>query len=95
MNDIMEYTKYENFKYLVIKACHSDYYGFNLKGLNWNLPDWFSSCVVRYQMLQINFSLVLILRVHGIIWVLYSKIAVGMNFQILGKKFLYNMSKKY
>ncbi len=31
MNDIMEYTKNENFKYLVIKACHGNYYGFNLK----------------------------------------------------------------
>jgi hypothetical protein len=31
MNDIMEYTKNENVKYLVIKASHGDYYGFNLK----------------------------------------------------------------
>jgi hypothetical protein len=31
MNDIMEYTKNENFKYLVIEAWHGDYYGFNLK----------------------------------------------------------------
>ncbi len=31
MNDIMEYAKNENFKYLVIKASHSNYYGFNLK----------------------------------------------------------------
>ena len=31
LNDIMEYTKNEIFKYLVIKASHSDYYGFNLK----------------------------------------------------------------
>jgi hypothetical protein len=31
MNDIMEYAKNENFKYLVIKASHGDYYGFNLK----------------------------------------------------------------
>jgi hypothetical protein len=31
MNHIMEYTKNENFKYLVIKAYHGDYYGFNLK----------------------------------------------------------------
>ncbi len=31
MNDIMEYTKNENFKYLVIKASHGKYYGFNLK----------------------------------------------------------------
>jgi hypothetical protein len=31
MNDIMEYTKNENFKYLVIKASHGNYYGFNLK----------------------------------------------------------------
>ncbi len=32
MNDIMEYTKNENFKYLVIKASHGNYYGFNFKG---------------------------------------------------------------
>jgi hypothetical protein len=31
MNDIMEYTKNEDFKYLVIKASHGNYYGFNLK----------------------------------------------------------------
>ena len=31
MNDIMEYTKNENFKYLVIEASHGNYYGFNLK----------------------------------------------------------------
>jgi hypothetical protein len=31
MNDIMAYTKNENFKYLVIKASHGNYYGFNLK----------------------------------------------------------------
>ncbi len=31
MNDIMEYTKNENFKYLVIKASHGNYYGFNLR----------------------------------------------------------------
>ncbi len=31
MNDIMEYAKNEHFKYLVIKASHGDYYGFNLK----------------------------------------------------------------
>ena len=31
MNDIVEYTKNENFKYLVIKASHGNYYGFNLK----------------------------------------------------------------
>ncbi len=31
MNDIMEYTKNENFKYLVIEASHGDYYGFNLR----------------------------------------------------------------
>jgi hypothetical protein len=31
MRDIMEYTKNENFKYLVIKASHGDYYGFNLE----------------------------------------------------------------
>jgi len=31
MRDIMEYTKNENFKYLVIEASHGDYYGFNLK----------------------------------------------------------------
>ncbi len=27
----MEYTKNENFKYLVIKTSHGRYYGFNLK----------------------------------------------------------------
>ncbi len=27
----MEYAKNENFKYLVIEASHSNYYGFNLK----------------------------------------------------------------
>jgi hypothetical protein len=31
MNDVMEYTKNENFKYLVIKASHGNYYGFNLR----------------------------------------------------------------
>ncbi len=31
MNDIMEYTKNENVKYLVIEASHGNYYGFNLK----------------------------------------------------------------
>ncbi len=31
MNDIMKYTKNGNFKYLVIKASHGNYYGFNLK----------------------------------------------------------------
>ena len=31
MNDIMEYTKNENFKYLVIEASHGNFYGFNLK----------------------------------------------------------------
>ncbi len=31
MNDIMEYTKNENFKYLVTRASHGNYYGFNLK----------------------------------------------------------------
>jgi hypothetical protein len=31
MNDIMEYTKNENFKYLVIKASHGNYYRLNLK----------------------------------------------------------------
>jgi hypothetical protein len=31
MNDIMEYMKNENFKYLVIKASHGNFYGFNLK----------------------------------------------------------------
>jgi hypothetical protein len=31
MNDIMEHPKNENFKYLVIKASHGNYYGFNLK----------------------------------------------------------------
>ncbi len=31
MRDIMDYTKKENFKYLVIEASHGDYYGFNVK----------------------------------------------------------------
>jgi hypothetical protein len=31
MHDIMEYMKSENFKYLIIKASHGDYYGFNLR----------------------------------------------------------------
>ncbi len=31
MNDIMEYTKNENFKNFKIKATHGNYYGFNLK----------------------------------------------------------------
>jgi hypothetical protein len=31
MNDIMEYTKNENVKYLVIEASHGNDYGFNLK----------------------------------------------------------------
>jgi hypothetical protein len=31
MNDIMEYTKNENSKYLVIKTSHGNYYGFNLR----------------------------------------------------------------
>jgi hypothetical protein len=31
MNDIMEYAKNENFKYLAIKASRGNYYGFNLK----------------------------------------------------------------
>ena len=31
MRDIMDYTKNENFKYLVIKASNGNYYGFNLK----------------------------------------------------------------
>ncbi len=31
MNDIMEYTKNENFEYLVFEASHGNYYGFNLK----------------------------------------------------------------
>jgi hypothetical protein len=31
MHDIMEYMKSENFKYLIIKASHSDCYGFNLR----------------------------------------------------------------
>ena len=30
-HDIIEYTKSENFKYLVIKASHGNYYGFNIK----------------------------------------------------------------
>ena len=34
MRDIMDYTKNENFKYLVIKASHGNYYGFNLRGKN-------------------------------------------------------------
>ena len=29
MHDIMQCSKSENFKYLVIKASHGDYYGFN------------------------------------------------------------------
>ena len=31
MHDIMQYSKSENFKYLVIEASHGDYYGFNTK----------------------------------------------------------------
>ncbi len=31
MNDMMEYVKNENFKYLVVEASHGNYYGFNLK----------------------------------------------------------------
>ncbi len=31
MNDIVEYTKNENFKYLIIKASHGNYFGFNLR----------------------------------------------------------------
>ncbi len=31
MRDIMDYTKNENFKYLVIEASNGIYYGFNLK----------------------------------------------------------------
>ncbi len=31
MHDIMEYMKSENFEYLIIKASHGDYYGFNLR----------------------------------------------------------------
>ena len=31
MNDIMEYAKNENFKWLVVEASHGNYYGFNLK----------------------------------------------------------------
>ncbi len=31
MNNIVEYTKNENLKYLVIKASHSGYFGFNLR----------------------------------------------------------------
>jgi hypothetical protein len=31
MHDIMEYMRSENFKYLIIKASHGDYYGFNLR----------------------------------------------------------------
>ncbi len=27
----MEYKENENFKYLFIKSCHGEYYGFNLK----------------------------------------------------------------
>jgi hypothetical protein len=37
MNDIMEYTKNENFKYLVIKASHGNYYGFTSR-LRRNVP---------------------------------------------------------
>ena len=29
MNEITQYTRSENFKYLVIEAAHGDYYGFN------------------------------------------------------------------
>ena len=31
MHDIMQYSKSENFKYLVIEASYGDYYGFNTK----------------------------------------------------------------
>jgi hypothetical protein len=31
MNDITEYAKNENFKYLLIEASHGNYNGFNLK----------------------------------------------------------------
>ena len=31
MDDIMQYSKSENFKYFVIEASHGDYYGFNTK----------------------------------------------------------------
>ena len=31
MHDIMQYSKSENFKYLVIEASFGDYYGFNTK----------------------------------------------------------------
>ena len=31
MDDIMQYSKNENFKYFVIEASHGDYYGFNTK----------------------------------------------------------------
>ena len=31
MHDIMQYSKSENFKYLVIEASHGDYYRFNTK----------------------------------------------------------------
>ncbi len=31
MNNIMEYTENENFKYLIIEAPHGAYYGFNLR----------------------------------------------------------------
>ena len=30
-HDLIEYAKSENFKYLVIKASHGNYYGFNIK----------------------------------------------------------------
>ncbi len=39
MHDIMEYTKSEKFKYLVIEASHGDYYGFNIKvKKEWPMP---------------------------------------------------------
>ena len=31
MHDITQYSRSENFKYLVIEASHGDYYGFNTK----------------------------------------------------------------
>ena len=31
MDDIIQYSKSENFKYFVIEASHGDYYGFNTK----------------------------------------------------------------
>jgi hypothetical protein len=52
MNEITQYTRSENFKYLVIEAAHGEYYGFNtlvkktllqttILGEFWrNIPEW-------------------------------------------------------